>query len=144
MMATRCPDCSFDPTSLNDYCAKHRPAMTPPHPETSAGRQTTETVLKWLAQMQQEIRAEDHAGWGNTLDDVIAHVATHATRLQQMREALQEYGEHDTDCRYARWEHAGAPEPALPCTCGLDAALAASPEEETRWSQTTNDFQDNL
>lgn len=21
----RCPDCSFDPTSLNDYCSKHRP-----------------------------------------------------------------------------------------------------------------------
>lgn len=22
---SRCPDCSFNPTSQNDYCAKHRP-----------------------------------------------------------------------------------------------------------------------
>jgi hypothetical protein len=25
MSDSRCPHCSFDPTSLNDYCDKHRP-----------------------------------------------------------------------------------------------------------------------
>jgi hypothetical protein len=31
-----------------------------------------ETAVKWLKQVAEEIRAEGHAGWGNTLDDVCA------------------------------------------------------------------------
>jgi hypothetical protein len=49
---------------------------------------------------------------------------THATRLQQMREALENYGSHSMDCDVV-W-----PKPGGPCTCGYDAALAASPEED--------------
>jgi hypothetical protein len=37
-------------------------------------RAESETVVKWLRQMQAEIRQEGHAGWGNTLDDVIRFV----------------------------------------------------------------------
>jgi hypothetical protein len=29
-----------------------------------------ETNLRWIAQMQEEIRREGHAGWGNALDDI--------------------------------------------------------------------------
>jgi hypothetical protein len=35
----------------------------------------TETAVKWLKQVAEEIRAENHAGWGNTLDDVCALLA---------------------------------------------------------------------
>jgi len=34
-----------------------------------------ETAVKWLKQVAEEIRAEGHAGWGNTLDDVCALLA---------------------------------------------------------------------
>jgi len=34
-----------------------------------------ETAVKWLKQVAEEIRAEGHAGWGNTLDDVCAFLA---------------------------------------------------------------------
>jgi hypothetical protein len=30
--------CSFDPTSMNDYCSHHRPTFTPPLPNARAGR----------------------------------------------------------------------------------------------------------
>jgi hypothetical protein len=33
-----------------------------------------QTVTGWLRKMQAEIRAEGHAGWGNTLDDAIAFI----------------------------------------------------------------------
>lgn len=29
----RCPFCSFDPTNLNDYCEKHRPAVSQGEPQ---------------------------------------------------------------------------------------------------------------
>ena len=36
-MQTRCPHCSFSPTNLDDYCAKHRPS---PEPAQDGARET--------------------------------------------------------------------------------------------------------
>jgi hypothetical protein len=62
------------------------------------------------------------------LQDAIAELLeaeeAHATRLQQMREALEKFGQHTKGCG---WFDGGM---RPKCTCGLTAALAASPEED--------------
>lgn len=64
--------------------------------------QEAATVLGWLRQMQDEIRKEGHAGWGNTLDDVILFVASRQeeiTTLQADLEAAEQHVKILTDAR---------------------------------------------
>lgn len=90
-----------------------------------------------------EIRASLHERFGAEVDaaffdDVVANALTLAARpaeamLAKLREALQRYGRHDgqitgariCDCLSLEWERAAGEKP---CSCGLAAALAASPE----------------
>lgn len=42
-MTERCPYCSFDPTSMNDYCDKHRPNVMPAPAAPGDGQGTPRT-----------------------------------------------------------------------------------------------------
>ncbi len=115
-------------------------ALTPPHPETSAGRRLTPRQIRRLVDdvWDAVISSLD---WRRVPTERATLIITakieaalstereaYATRLQQMREAL-EWVEH----YYA----AAMVEQGCPCDpygtgilCPLHAALAASPEEE--------------
>ena len=56
--------------------------MTPPHPETSAGR-----LIRDLVEALADQQAMPDDWWRPKLDAILE---AHATRLQQMREALEE------------------------------------------------------
>jgi len=42
-------------------------------------------------------------------------------RIEELHDALEEYGKHKDDCAFIRssWEH----KPTEPCNCGLDRIL---------------------
>lgn len=55
-------------------------------------------------------------------------------KLTFLRAALKRYGRHETGvtgakCKLVGWR--GPPPKGTPCTCGLDAALAANPAAQT-------------
>lgn len=57
-----------------------------------------------------------------------AEVARLTQERQQLREALEKYGEHYASCRVEHWiDHGGVMHSERPaCTCGLDAVLSPS------------------
>lgn len=92
--------------------------MTPPHPETSANCRGRANVPHYCPNCDQSIDL-----------DVIE--ATHATRLQQMREALEELKPFIRELRVdASGEDGRMPCDRMYLLADKLAALAASPEEE--------------
>ncbi len=69
------------------FCLKcgWRPEPSSPSVTASPEAQIA-TSLKWIAQMQEEIRNEGHAGWGNTLDDIAAILASTREALTQAQQ----------------------------------------------------------
>jgi hypothetical protein len=63
---TRCPYCSFDPTSMNDYCAEHRPARREA-PEGAAPAVSREASVPQVGELER-VRLRLIALWGDPED----------------------------------------------------------------------------
>lgn len=61
----RCPHCSFNPTSLNDFCDKHRPVIGPVTPEPP--RQTTTDGPRRTIRLPADVSAKMLANEGAVL-----------------------------------------------------------------------------
>jgi predicted component of type VI protein secretion system len=73
-MNQRCPDCSFNPTSLNDYCALRRPSRGVQRYRVAANSRMKYGVLQ-PDDEGQWIRAADH-------DSIVVELQNRITELE--------------------------------------------------------------
>ncbi len=65
----------------------------------------------------------------NVMSDLRAKLQQAEQQRDAAHAALREYGRHKTGCAARKW-----PPGKFACTCGLDAALAASAPQKQPWT----------
>lgn len=70
-----------------------------------------------LRQAAEEIRKQGHTGWGNTCEWSADEIKALTAHVDQLGQALHEYGQHHDSCSYH-----GADDPDT-CDCGYNEAF---------------------
>jgi hypothetical protein len=86
---TRCPYCSFDPTSMNDYCAEHRPVRreapegAAPAGATAPPQNAVEVVQRLIDKIERQAKMDLTIGEEIVVLSALRGYVTHTQRLSQ-------------------------------------------------------------
>ena len=100
---TRCPHCSFDPTSLNDYCELHRPMTVEKLQRAELARLTRELEAARRERDTERQRAEIYgdgiAEWRPQIERLRAAEAL----LREVEGMVTDFGTRELRARLAAW-----------------------------------------